>query len=122
MYDTTLIEQADQTDLNIKHHFSDSIYAKEMHLPAGHVAISHKHSYSHLSVLAAGKCIVMRVIEGVEEKTTHTAPDVLEIKAGIEHQIEALEDVTWLCIHATEETDPDKIDKVAISDDPIHRA
>jgi hypothetical protein len=28
--------------------------------------------------------------------------------------IEALEDAVWFCIHATDETDPEKVDKVLI--------
>lgn len=112
MYDVTAIKNADQTDLNTKHHFSDDIYAKEMTLPKGHVALSHVHKYSHLSCLAKGRCIVMT--DG--ERNEYTAPAMIEIKAGVEHQIEALEDVVWYCIHATKETDPEKIDKVVIAD------
>lgn len=115
MYDKTAILESDQTDLNTKHHFSDNVYAKEMTLPKGHVALSHRHVYSHLSCLAKGKCIVMT--DG--EQNEYTAPAMIEIKAGVEHQIEALEDVTWFCIHATKETDPDKIDRVVIADASI---
>ena len=111
MYDRDLILNAEQTNLNTKHHFSDSIYAKEMTLPANHIAVSHKHAYSHLSVLAAGECIV----ETDGDKNKYKAPAVIEIKAGVEHQILAITDVTWLCIHATEEKDPKKIDEVAIA-------
>lgn len=115
MYDKTALMNADQTDLNTKHHFSDSIYAKEMHLPKGHVAITHKHSYSHLSILAKGKCVVY--LDG--KQSVYNAGDCIEIKAGVEHQIEALEDITWFCIHATEEKDPNKIDRVAIQNASI---
>lgn len=111
MYDKSMLENAEQTDTLTKHHFSDHIYAKEMTLPKGHVALSHKHSYSHLSCLASGKCIVYTD----NEKNTYEAPAMIEIKAGVEHQIEALEDVTWFCIHATDEKDVDKIDRVAIA-------
>ena len=111
MYDATAIKNAEQTDLNTKHHFSDNVYAKEMTLPKGHVALSHKHSYSHLSCLAKGKCVVMT--DG--QYNEYTAPAMIEIKAGVEHQIEALEDVIWFCIHATDEKDHEKIDKVAIN-------
>lgn len=112
MYDVNLIKNSDQTDTLTKHHFSDDIYAKEMTLPAGHVALSHKHKYSHLSCLAKGKCYVMTDGEHKE----YTAPAMIEIKAGVEHQIEAVEDVVWFCIHATKETDPNQIDKVVIQD------
>lgn len=115
MYDKKSLLDLENIDLNIKHHFSDSIYAKEMCFPEGYIALSHKHTYSHLSVLAEGSCIVTYMIEGEREHArAYTAPSVIEIKAGIEHQIEAITDVTWLCIHATEEKDVSKIDTVLI--------
>ena len=121
MYDKTALNQSPQTDLNIQHHFSDSVYAKRMKLPAGHVAVSHKHSYSHLSILGAGKCIVTTANDdGEEQATEYKAGDCIEIKEGVEHQVEAIEDVIWFCIHATLETDPKKIDEVAIAS--IHKA
>jgi len=38
----------------ISHHFSDGVYAKQMRLEKGHTATTHKHNYSHLSILASG--------------------------------------------------------------------
>ena len=103
----------EQTDLGTAHHFSDGVYAKEMHLPAGHVALSHKHSYSHLSILAKGKCVVYFGSE--ESVKEYSAPAIIEILAGVQHEIVAVEDVSWFCIHATGETDVQKIDEVAIA-------
>lgn len=101
-----------EIDLHTQHHFSDGLYAKQMALPKGHFAVSHKHKYSHLSVLAAGVAVVEA--DGVE--TTYTAPACINIAAGVEHKITALEDVAWFCIHATDETDADKIDRVLIEE------
>jgi hypothetical protein len=98
-------------DLRIQHHFSEHVYAKEMHLPKDHFAVSHKHPYSHLSILAGGRAVVE--CDGVE--TTYRAPACIEIKACVEHRITALDDVTWYCIHATEEKDVSKIDEVLIA-------
>ncbi len=97
-------------DLQIRHHFSNGVYAKQMHLPKGHYAVSHKHAYSHMSILAVGVATVE--IDGVE--TTYGPGSCIEIKAGAAHKITALEDVTWFCIHATNETDADNIDKILI--------
>ena len=99
-----------EIDLKVKHHFSDGVYAKQMALPKGHFAISHKHSYSHLSVLASGIAIVE--CDGIE--TTYEAPSCIEIKAGVSLKITALEDVIWYCIHATDEKNVDKVDEVLI--------
>lgn len=88
------------------HHFSSGVYAKEMHLAWGTKATSHKHLYDHFSILAKGKVIVNDQI--------FCAPACIEIKAGQEHEITALEDSVWFCIHATDVTDIEKIDDVLI--------
>lgn len=99
-----------EVDLGTVHHFSSGVYAKEMHLPKDYFAVSHAHAYDHMSILASG------VVEVVTDdgKATYTAPACIEIKQGVHHMIRALEDATWFCIHATNETDPEKIDRVAI--------
>ena len=99
-----------EIDLGIVHNFSDGLYAKQMFVPQGYVIGQHAHEFSHLSILAKGKVIV-RTDDGVAE---YTAPACLEIKAGIHHAIQALEDSSWFCIHATDETNKDLIDEVLI--------
>lgn len=94
------------------HHFSDGLYAKEIHLKEGELIIQHKHTYSHLSVLAKGKVVVQ---VGEEEPKVFTAPVCLDIKADTHHGIKALTDSVWFCIHATDETDASKVDEVLIS-------
>lgn len=99
-----------EVDLGIVHHFLNGVYVKQMHLPSGYCATSHIHEFDHLSVLAAG---VAEVVTD-EGSQWYSAPAVLTIKAGVVHKITAIRDVTWLCIHATDETDPDKVDDVLI--------
>jgi len=101
-----------EVDLGTVHHFSDGLYSKEMHIPKGYTAISHKHNHSHLSILAKGSVMVTTDIDSMQ----YTAPACIEIKAEINHAIFALEDCVWYCIHATNETDTDKIDKVLIKE------
>jgi len=96
----------------ISHHFSDGVYAKQMRLEKGHLAITHKHNYSHLSILATGHVEI--TLNGV--KSRFKAPYCIEILAGVEHQIYALKDSTFFCIHKTEETDVNKVDKVLIKE------
>ena len=72
--------------------------------------MQHKHEYSHLSVLAKGKVVVVKDcdIQIVE------APACIEIVAGENHGVKAITDVVWFCIHATDEKDPSKVDEVLI--------
>ena len=99
-----------EIDLGTIHHFSSGIYAKQMMLPKGYFALSHAHEYDHLSILASGKVVVKT--DDTEE--TFTAPACLTIKKHMNHSITALEDAHWFCIHATDETDPNKVDEVLI--------
>jgi len=100
-----------EVDLGIVHHFSSGVYAKQMTLPAGYTALSHSHNFDHMSILASGKVLVKTDDSEVVE---YTAPTVVTIKAGINHAIYAVEDSSWFCVHATEETDEDHIDEVLI--------
>lgn len=95
----------------VGHHFAAGLYAKESMVPSGYVVGKHIHGYSHLSVLASGKAIVTAG-DVVKE---YTGPTCIEIKAGIPHEILAVTDVVWYCIHATDETDETKVDEVIIS-------
>ena len=99
-----------EIDLGIKHHFSSGVYAKEIHVPAGYVVGSHAHEFDHMSMLAKGEVIV----KTDNDEQHYVAPTVVTIKKGIHHEIHALKDSIWFCIHATEETDTSKIDEVLI--------
>lgn len=93
-------------DYDVVHHFGPHVYAKQMHLPAGHQVATHKHRFDHLSVLARGTAVV----EVAGMATTYHGPTGITILAGRAHRITALTDIDWFCIHATEETDVEQID------------
>jgi hypothetical protein len=46
----------------------------------------------------------------------HSGFAILNILADKPHGIKALEDSVWLCVHATDETDPEKIDETLIKE------
>jgi quercetin dioxygenase-like cupin family protein len=99
-----------EVDLGTVHHFSDGLYAKQMLIPKGYVAGSHSHEYSHMSILAKGHVIVSTDTSSTE----YAAPACIEIVKHTLHNIEALEDSVWFCVHATEETNLKLIDNVLI--------
>lgn len=96
----------------IAHFFSDGLYTKQMTLAKGYLATSHVHKYSHLSILAQGEVQVK--VNGIISH--YTAPACIEIKADSEHEIYAMQDVIWYCIHNTDEKDINKIDEVLIKE------
>jgi quercetin dioxygenase-like cupin family protein len=100
----------------VVHQFGGSVYAKETHIPAGMALIQHRHKYDHLSYLVSGR--VLLDVDG--ERTEHTAPAAVTIRAHKHHGVKALTDVIWLCIHAVEccdGEDPEKIDE-GLAEDP----
>jgi len=99
-----------EVDLGTIHHFSDGLYAKQANIPKGFIAGQHMHKYSHLSILCKGR-VILRT--DVSEKE-YSAPACIEIKSGLHHSIEALEDCVWFCIHATDEKDASKVDEILI--------
>ena len=96
--------------MDLVHHFSDGLYAKQMIIQADTMILKHTHSFSHLSILASGKVAVMRG----DEVDVIKAPACIEIKAGLVHGVKALTDCVWFCIHATDEKDASKVDNVLI--------
>jgi|SRR5580765_630049 len=94
----------------IKHHFSAGTYVREQDLRAHQAVETHKHNYDHFGILGSGTAAVE--LDGSVE--VYEGPCVVEIKAGKKHRITALTDITWFCVHATSETDADKIDHVLI--------
>jgi quercetin dioxygenase-like cupin family protein len=96
--------------MDVKHFFSNGLYCKETKFLAGEWGEKHTHDFDHLSVLCCGK--VELQIDGVS--TYLEGPQVLTITAEKVHRVIAITDVTWLCCHATECTDPEEVDNVLI--------
>jgi len=102
----------------IQHHFGGGVYAKEMHIPANHVLLHHKHKFDHLSVLAQGS--IELIVDG-KLQVIH-APACLTIAAHLHHGVKSLTDVIWFCIHATDCIDEDEIDKTLTDSHDINQA
>ncbi len=99
-------DNLEQNGVIIKHHFAAGTYIKETFIPAGITLTQHIHSYDHLSVLVSGKAIV----EVNGEPKIYDTYMVMNIEAGKRHKVVAVTDVVWLCIHATDDKNPDTVD------------
>lgn len=100
------------SDLKILHHFGGGVYAKETEIPAGQILSQHVHKHDHLSILGSGSAVVR--VDGESRRVD--GPACILIEAGKVHSVESLTDVVWFCIHATEETDPQKVDHTLIEE------
>lgn len=92
-------------DPGVEHFFSTGVYAKRMTLLKGFEAFSHSHNYDHISILAKGRARV--TTDGTDQIYEQGA--CIEIKAGVHHRIQALEDVTWFCIHSSAAGEIDEV-------------
>lgn len=84
-----------------------NLWLRQMYFAkAGDANEGHVHNYDHMTLLAHGKVNVH-----VDDKTTEfTAPQMIFIKAGKRHFIEALEDGTVAyCVHALRDKDTEEI-------------
>jgi hypothetical protein len=100
-----MMQAYDPAVLPIKHHFADGIYAREMFIPAGAVLTGAVHKTNHMCILSKGH---VRVATD-EGPVDLVAPAAIIAKPGAKRAIFALEDSVWTNIHATNETDLDKI-------------
>jgi len=87
-----------------------NLFARQMHfVSAGDSEQGHAHCFDHLTLLAKGKLAV----KINNEVTEFTAPQMIFIKAELQHELTALSDNTVAyCIHALrDETSGDILDE-----------
>jgi len=101
-------------EIKTQHHYEDGVYMREMELPKGWEAVSHIHKFNHMSILSKGSVVV--TVDGI--KKVYQAPKVINMLAGVNHSIYALEDTLWFCVHHIEESDFDleNIEKILIEE------
>jgi quercetin dioxygenase-like cupin family protein len=68
---------------------------KRHNLKAGESVQKHSHDYDHVSILAKG----IAAVTLNDAATIMVAGEELLVKAGESHNIEAITEVTWFCIH-----------------------
>ena len=83
------------TDRGVFHFVAAGVYIKELRMWAGDVAMQHKHAYDHFSI-TTGRV----VLETDSGETAYPAGTCILIRAGVNHVVRALEDLSWFCIHA----------------------
>lgn len=97
----------DQIELKTKHHFSEGVYARELHIPKGVMLTGHIHKYENLNILTKGK---LKVLIGSGLQIVE-APLVVVSPPGTKRVALALEDTIWITVHGTYEKDLDKIEQ-----------
>jgi len=105
-----MLEQP-QVEIEPTHYFADGIYAREIVIPAGTLLTGKIHRTRHLNIVSKGKIAVVtedgqKIIE---------APCTFVAEAGTKRVGFALEDTVWTTIHASQETDLEKLETELIA-------
>lgn len=105
------LRQYPQLPQDVHHHFAPGVYMRELRIPQGAVLTGKIHRTEHLNILAKGDISVLTE-HGVERLK---APCVIKSSPGIKRAGYAHEDTVWICVHATTETDLQKLEAELIA-------
>jgi len=110
--------QEKQVDCPVLHHFGPGIYIREVFIPKGTFAVGHKQKTIHLNIFLRGKVTMIN-----EDGSTYDleAPMIFPSppgrKIGYIH-----EDLVWLNVYATEETDVQKLEETYLEKSEVWQA
>lgn len=113
-----LPDQIDIASMDVRHHITDAgLYAREMIIPAGTIITGKIKKHEHISVISAG--FVTEVTDAGLQRIK--APYTMVSKPGTKRVVWAHETTVWTTIHASKETDLDKLeaDLIAASYDDL---
>jgi quercetin dioxygenase-like cupin family protein len=95
-----------QVEAPLTHHFAPGVYMREVFMPAGCIFIGHEHTTEHFNIVLSGAGKV--VIDGQTSRIV--APCVFSSGVGVRKAIIIEEDMRWLTVHPTDETDIEKLE------------
>jgi len=94
-----------------KHSFAEGMYVREMNIPAGVLMVTKIHKKSHPLFIISGDCSILQV-EGIKRVQP---PFYMITPAGTKRVIYFHENTILVTVHATEETNLDKIEEEIIA-------
>lgn len=98
----------------IKHHFGSGVYAREMHIPAGHVVVGKIHKHENLHFLSKGSATVITELGGIEEVK---AGEMMKAPVGVKRLLITHQDTIWTVLHSVTTTDLKQIENDVIAKD-----
>lgn len=100
-------------EIPVVHHFSKSVYGREMRVPKGTYLVGKIHKHENFNILSQGEVSIISIDGIVRAK----APYSFVAQAGAKRLFYAHEDSVWTVIHGTDETDLVKIEDEFIAKD-----
>lgn len=101
----------DTENCPLKHSFADGVYVREIFIPAGMLIVGKIHKHSHPNFIVKGDVSVLTE-EGPKRLR---GPCFMISPAATKRLVYTHEDTTWITIHATKETDLEKIEEEIIA-------
>jgi hypothetical protein len=105
-----------QVECKLDHIFSDGLYVRSMHIPAGTALTGKVHKRDHVNFLLKGT-IRVATDDGM---TTLSAPQIIPSKKGIKRAGFAITDVSWTTVHATDATDVEAAEDELVEESRPH--
>ena len=103
----------EQVAIATTHHFAKGIYAREILIKAGTLLTGKIHKTEHLNIVSKGS-ITVWTEDGMKRVD---APFTMVSRPGTKRVGYAHEDTVWTTIHATDETDLEKLEAELIAAD-----
>jgi hypothetical protein len=99
------LAQLSQLQVPVIHRFTEGLYIREVHVPAGTVFTSRTHKTQHPFVISKGTCDIVDEKGGI---TRVSAPHTGITEIGTRRVFAVYEDLVLTCFHPTTLTDPDE--------------
>lgn len=91
----------DQINIPLTHSFAPDVYLREVAMPKGSFIIGHQHKTKHFNIVLTGEASVL--MDGVVHQIK--APSVFVSEPNVRKVLFIREDMKWLTVHPTKETD-----------------
>lgn len=102
-----MVQAGEPIEILPVHYFADGIYAREITIPKGTILTGKIHKTRHLNVISKGRIAVWSPGEPVR---LINAPFTFVAHPGTRRLGLAHEETVWTTIHATDETDLDRLE------------
>ena len=109
----SVLKQYDQVEIPVTHLFSGDVYIRQIMIPKGTLLTSRYHKFDQVDIMLTGEMSIVSNDGIVKIK----APFVGYSKPGMKRIGYAHEDVLWMDVHPTKETDIAKIEAELFTDD-----
>ena len=103
-------------DCPVTHRFGPGVYIREVFMPKGAYVIGHRHKTTHLNVMLTG---VIGLFNDDGTETILHAPQTFVAPPGRKSAF-IYEDVVWQNVHATDETNVEKLEEMFLDVSPAY--